>query len=196
MLAEEDDDISRKELVAMIKESAENALVLIGELVTVRGDEHVELKKEQLDLVAFVKDTLRLIEYRFKEKKQMLKTDLPDKPFVMELDKEKMRRVIGNIVGNAVKFTNEGGTISVKVNTDESHAIISIKDNGIGIPEKLLPELFGMFTAAKRLGTSGEQSIGLGLSISKQITEAHGGKIWAESKENSGSTFYISLPLA
>ena len=77
-----------------------------------------------------------------------------------------------------------------------NQALISVKDNGIGIPRKFLPELFGMFTAAKRPGTGGEQSFGLGLSISKQITEAHGGKIWAESKENIGSTFFISLPLA
>ena len=125
----------------------------------------------------------------------MLNTDLPAEPLIIAFDKEKLRRVLGNIVGNAVKFTNEGGTISVNVTRKDNQVQISIKDNGIGIPEQLLPELFGMFTSAKRLGTSGEQSIGLGLSISKQIVEAHGGKIWAESKENNGSTFYVLLPI-
>ncbi len=190
-----DDKESRTELIAMMKEASENALALINELVTVKGDEHVEVKKERMDLVAFVKETLRLMDYKLKEKKQVLETDLLGEPLFIAFDKEKMRRVIGNIVGNAAKFTHEGGTIFVSVAADQGRAIISIKDNGIGIPEKLLPELFGMFTAAKRPGTSGEQSFGLGLSISRQITEAHGGKIWAESKENNGSTFYISLPV-
>ena len=196
MLTGEDMGTPPEELVAMIKESSQNALALINELVTVRGDEQLELKKERIDLVAFVKETLRLMEYKVNEKKQILNTDLPDVPLIVAVDKEKIRRVIANIVGNAIKFTNEGGTISVKVSRENNHAILSVKDNGIGVPEQLLPELFGMFTAAKRPGTGGEQSFGLGLSISKQITEAHGGRIWAESKENSGSTFYILLPLA
>ncbi len=196
LVAEEENDAMREDLIGMIKEAAQNALVLIGELVTVRGDEHMELKKETMDLVAFVKETLRLMEHKVKEKKQVLKTELPDEPIIIAIDKEKIRRVVSNIVGNAVKFTKEGGNIIVKVKREEDNVLILIKDNGIGIPDKLLPDLFGMFTAAKRPGTSGEQSIGLGLSISRQITEAHGGKIWAESKENSGSTFYISLPLS
>ncbi len=196
MLTQDDTDIPREELIAMIKESAQNALALIGELVTIRGDDQLELKKEQIDLVAFVKETLRLMEYKVKEKKQVLNTDLPAMPLIVAMDKEKIRRVVANIVGNAIKFTNESGTISIKVSKEGNQALISVKDNGIGIPGKFLPELFGMFTAAKRPGTGGEQSFGLGLSISKQITEAHGGKIWAESKENIGSTFFISLPLA
>ncbi len=195
-MLDNDDKESRAELIAMMKEALENALALINELVTVKGDERVEVKKERLDLVAFVNETLRLMDYKLKEKKQVLQTDLPGAPLFIAFDKEKMRRVIGNIVGNAVKFTNEGGTIFVRVAVDQGRATISIKDNGIGIPDKLLPELFGMFTSAKRPGTSGEQSFGLGLSISRQITEAHGGRIWAESKENSGSTFYVSLPLS
>jgi len=196
MLAEDDVDASREELVTMIKESSKNALSLINELVSARFNDQLELQKERTDLAAFMKETLRLMEHKAKEKKQVLNIDLPDKPLIVVMDKEKVRRVIANIVGNAIKFTNENGTIFIKVNEENGHALISVKDNGIGIPENLLPGLFSMFTTAKRTGTGGEQSFGLGLSISKQITEAHGGKIWAESKENCGSTFYISLPLA
>jgi signal transduction histidine kinase len=73
--------------------------------------------------------------------------------------------------------------------------VIKIKDHGIGIPLDLREKIFNIFTDAKRKGTSGEHSFGLGLAISKQIIEAHGGRIWLESEVDKGSTFFVSLPM-
>jgi len=72
---------------------------------------------------------------------------------------------------------------------------ISVKDHGIGIPPEMKDKIFDMFTEAKRSGTAGEQSFGLGLAISKQIVEAHGGRIWFESRQGKGTTFFIDLPI-
>jgi signal transduction histidine kinase len=73
--------------------------------------------------------------------------------------------------------------------------LIAVKDHGIGIPAEMKDKIFDMFTEAKRTGTAGEQAFGLGLAISKQIVEAHGGKIWFESKPGQGTTFYVELPV-
>ncbi|HEY9197579.1 MAG TPA: ATP-binding protein [Mucilaginibacter sp.] len=75
------------------------------------------------------------------------------------------------------------------------HVLISVEDHGIGIPDEMKDKIFDMFTQAKRSGTAGEQAFGLGLAISKQIIEAHSGRIWFESLPGNGTTFYVELPV-
>ena len=112
-----------------------------------------------------------------------------------ELDTDKIHQVMTNIFSNAIKFTPEGKNIEVFVSTvDEPELLkITVKDQGIGIPEEELDDIFDKFTQSSRT-KSGAGGTGLGLSISKQIIEAHQGKIWAENNGN-GSTFHIQLPL-
>jgi signal transduction histidine kinase len=82
------------------------------------------------------------------------------------------------------------------LNVDDSHVIISVQDQGIGIPENLRDKIFRMSGEAKRRGTAGEPSFGLGLGISKQILESNNGKIWFENAPNQGTIFFVSFPLA
>ncbi|MBK7427455.1 MAG: ATP-binding protein [Saprospiraceae bacterium] len=103
--------------------------------------------------------------------------------------------MFNNLIANAIKFSPENSEIQISLKKSGQTAICKIKDQGIGIPEEIKHQIFDLFTEAKRSGTSGEQSFGLGLAISKQIIESHQGKIWFESEEDEGTTFFIELPL-
>ena len=116
-----------------------------------------------------------------------------DAPEEILISREKIWRVISNLISNAIKFSAKGSVISVSIKDLKSDVEIAVKDQGIGIPEGMQTKVFNMFTEAKRPGTAGEKSFGMGLSISKQIIDNHDGKIWLESKSGKGSTFYIRL---
>lgn len=118
----------------------------------------------------------------------------------VEMDKQKMDQVIGNLLSNALKFTLEGGEISIEVNElgrgDDRYVEIIIQDNGIGIPREEVNSLFqDSGDANVRSGTSGEVGSGMGLNIVKQFTELHDGSIEVQSEEGEGTTFTIYLPV-
>lgn len=112
----------------------------------------------------------------------------------VEIDDVKLLQVINNLLSNAVKFTHAGGIINIKLEETESTLLVAVRDNGIGIPEELQPFLFDEFTKARRKGLKGEETVGLGLSINKKLIEVQGGKIWVESREGEGTTFFIEIP--
>ena len=106
-------------------------------------------------------------------------------------DRGEIRRVICNLCGNAINYTNDGGEVQVSVKKQDRDIIFTVQDNGNGIPKEDIPNLFKRFSQ----GTSKKRSTGtgLGLYLSRQIVEAHGGKIWLESKLNKGSEFSFLL---
>lgn len=111
-----------------------------------------------------------------------------------EIDEDKFMQVINNLISNSLKFTPAGGKIEVNIKENDKDILVTVSDNGIGIPEKFHATLFDKFTEARRTGLQGERSTGLGMSIIKTIIEWHNGEIWFESKENEGTTFYLTLP--
>jgi PAS domain S-box-containing protein len=111
-------------------------------------------------------------------------------------DEKMIGTVLRNLLSNAVKFTRKDGKVIVSSNRLENGTIeVSVTDNGVGIPEKDLKRLFRVEEKVSTKGTDGELSTGLGLLLCKEFVEMHRGKIWAESNENTGSTFYFTLPL-
>ncbi|MGY3090692.1 two-component system sensor histidine kinase VicK [Hymenobacter sp. UYAg731] len=112
----------------------------------------------------------------------------------VEIDNNKFLQVINNLMSNAIKFTNEGGRITVGLAQHPDHVLVTVADDGIGIPAHLLPVLFDRFTPARRPGLRGEKTTGLGMHIIETIVRLHQGRIWVESQENVGTTFYIKLP--
>jgi two-component system sensor histidine kinase VicK len=110
------------------------------------------------------------------------------------IDDMKLMQVINNLISNAIKFTPDGGIITTRIEERGHTVLISVADNGIGIPKHLQAGLFEKFTKARRPGLKGEKSTGLGMSIIKTIVEWHQGKIWFDSEENKGSVFYIQIP--
>ena len=115
-------------------------------------------------------------------------------PVFIMVDDLKFMQVLNNLISNAIKFTPDHGRIMLTLEDQENTILITISDNGIGIPAKYHASLFDKFTNARRPGIRGEKSVGLGMSIIKTIIELHQGKIWFESQENIGSTFYIQMP--
>ena len=107
-------------------------------------------------------------------------------------DRERILQVLGNLVGNAIKFTPNGGTITVHAEPAEGHVLVSVADTGPGIPDEYVPHIFERYWKGKREGRSGT---GLGLYIAKGIVDAHGGRIWLESKVGVGSTFFFTIPI-
>ena len=111
----------------------------------------------------------------------------------LRMDAPRIMQVIGNLVGNAVKFTPEGGSVTLGAAWDGRELHVSVADTGAGITPEQLPHVFGRFWQANR---GDRRGIGLGLSIARGIVEAHGGRIWVESELGQGSTFYFTVPVA
>ena len=113
----------------------------------------------------------------------------------VSIDESKFLQAINNLLSNSLKFTGEDGHIEISITEpDEKNILIMIRDNGIGIPADMQPFIFDKFTRARRRGLHGEPTTGLGMSIIKTIVEWHNGRIWFESTEGQGTTFYIEIP--
>jgi signal transduction histidine kinase len=110
-------------------------------------------------------------------------------------DPNHLKTIILNLVSNAIKFTNTNGEINISAESDADKVIVSVSDNGIGIPHKDIIKLFDISVILSTRGTSGETGTGLGLLLCKEFVEKHNGKIWVESEVGKGSTFKFSLPL-
>lgn len=112
-----------------------------------------------------------------------------------EMDLERIEQVMVNLVENTIKFSDEGMEIEVEVQENKDDVLVAVKDQGIGISEESLDVIFEKFSTLPTSGGAGKrEGTGLGLAICKGIVEAHGGRIWAESKEGEGSVFFFSLP--
>ena len=109
-------------------------------------------------------------------------------------DEERAQMVVTNLVHNALKFTPPGGRVAISAAAAEDEVVISVQDTGVGIPAEDLPRIFERFYKADRARSGG--GTGLGLAIAKHVVQGHGGRIWAESVEGLGSTFYFTLPAA
>lgn len=193
MMAEDEYTEEQKELINLVKETSYNSLELINEILEATNMASVKLNLEQVEINSLVNNSVELLRFKAAEKGQKILLDTMDKQQELYISREKIWRVISNLISNAIKFSPTSGTIQVKVAEDNGKVIIAVKDNGIGIPDALKDQVFNMFTNAQRPGTSGEKSFGLGLSICRQIIEKHNGKIWFESNANVGTTFFISL---
>jgi len=124
-----------------------------------------------------------------------LTLDLPPDLPPVQADPERLRQVLGNLLSNAIKFSPRGGRVNVSVQVEGGEVLVTVSDEGIGIPAEALPHLFEKFF---RVDSSDQREIrgtGLGLAICKGIVEAHQGRIWAQSQEGAGTTITFSLPL-
>ncbi|WP_048920885.1 PAS domain-containing sensor histidine kinase [Rufibacter radiotolerans] len=185
------------ELVGYIKENATKGSDLIRDFVDNEFLEssQVVLHKERVDItqkLGIMMDNYQHVGDTLLEKN--FTANLPAEPVFVYLDVMKFMQVLNNLVSNAMKFTREKGTITVSLEPKSDTVLITVADNGIGIPNHLKPYLFDKFTKARREGLRGEKSVGLGMSIIKNIVNLHEGKIWFESEEGKGSSFYVEIP--
>lgn len=195
LVLNEEDSASRAEMIGFIKTSCNNSLELIAEILEAADQSNrKEQEKESTNINHLIKTAVELLQLKASEKDQTIKTHLPENDVYLTVNPEKIKRVINNLITNAIKFSPKGKEISIGFQQKYKTNLITVKDRGIGIPEDIQPKVFDMFTEAKRKGTAGELPYGLGLSICKQIVEAHNGSIWFESKQDKGTTFFVELP--
>ena len=164
----------------------------------------LEWAQLQKGSIGFTPEEIRLSE-AFLESKESIKQSAEHKQITINneipeviktyADEKMVNSLLRNLLTNAIKFTNKGGKIAAKAREVEDGMIeVSISDTGIGIPAEIIPKLFVVGEKIGSRGTEDEPSTGLGLVLCKEFVEKHGGKIWVESEENLGSTFYFSLP--
>ena len=142
-----------------------------------------------------VSEILQEMEHLAFAKGISFETDKEDKGHPVFVDKDMFKTVYRNLISNAIKYTNEGGTISIGCGKeDEKFVKFFVKDNGVGIPKKNINKLFKLDENITTEGTHKEHGTGLGLTLCKDFVEKHGGHIWVESIENKGSTFWFTFP--
>lgn len=189
-------DIQLDELIGLITESSKRNIQLIREFLRQEFLESttVDVITRRVNLVEKLGEVIE--EYRnFQESRSKhIQFFTSNDPVYVFVDDVKMMQVVNNLLSNALKFTPDDGTITVRVEEQDTRILITVADNGIGIPAHLQADLFDKFTKARRPGLKGEPTTGLGMSICKLIVEWHKGNIWFESQENKGTTFYIELP--
>ncbi|KPG68515.1 MULTISPECIES: cell wall metabolism sensor histidine kinase WalK [unclassified Enterococcus] len=145
------------------------------------------------ELVNFVLDRFDMMVTN-ESKKYLIRREFTKRELWVEVDTDKMIQVIDNIMNNAIKYSPDGGIITVKLMETHNNIVLSINDQGLGIPKKDLTKIFDRFYRVDKARARQQGGTGLGLAISREVIKSHGGAIWAESREHRGSTFYIMLP--
>jgi PAS domain S-box-containing protein len=200
MLAKDLSDMSPdeiQEIVDDIKTSAINMFRLLENLLqwSMMQQGLIAYNPELVQLLPIVNESLTFVLELAKNKRIEITCDIPDGMEVFA-DGIILRSLIRNLLSNAVKFTHKGGKINFSaIITNDKNVVIAIRDSGIGMNRNIADNLFRVGAQTSRKGTDGEPSTGLGLLICKDFIEKHGGKIWVESEEGNGSSFYFTLPL-
>ena len=144
--------------------------------------------------ITFILNRFDKMRAQEQEKKYELVRDYPITSVWIEIDTDKMTQVIDNILNNAIKYSPDGGKITVSMKTTDDQMILSISDQGLGIPKEDLPKIFDRFYRVDKARSRAQGGTGLGLAIAKEIIKQHNGFIWAKSEYGKGSTFTIVLP--
>lgn len=192
-----DDDLQREALDSIERSIRSQAKLIEDLLDDARiASGKLQLDRRMLDLVAVVEETVIQIRPVAEAKKITVSIDTIPGRYEMEGDPGRIQQILSNILGNAIKFTPEGGRISVRLRREETAALIEIVDTGRGITDSLLPHVFDRFRQAARPADDRQGGLGLGLAIARELVEMHGGTIHAASDgEGKGSTFTVRLPL-
>lgn len=185
-----------KENAGIIFHSSRLAMDLLTNLMEWSRSQsnRIEFNPMRIDLAAITNEIIFLFDDIAGQKEIVIKSELPSNTPVFA-DKAMIKTVMRNLISNAIKFSKTGGKIIISVTEGKSKLTVSVKDNGIGIPNSRIDKLFRIDENYSTQGTANETGTGLGLILCKEFIEKHDEKIWVESKEGSGSTFYFTLPL-
>jgi two-component system sensor histidine kinase VicK len=182
-----------EKLLGVVSQSCTTANALIRDVLYLGELESTQFEKQRIDFGAFLHERLEVFRISAQEKQIALELHLPDKAVHVAIHRERFGRILANLLSNALKFTPAGGSIRVHLQEHDGRVRLLVQDTGMGIPAELQPLVFDKFSRASRPGLYGDSTTGLGLFITKQLVEMHGGKIGLESRENEGTTFAIDL---
>jgi signal transduction histidine kinase len=185
-----------KEVLEAIGSDCERLTRLIDNLLELSRIESgtIYVETEPLDVAGLVQEAVRPLKIQAESKGVELIADLPPEIPPVVADFNKSVWVLTNLIGNALRYTEAGGTITVKVRQRGSRLFFSVIDTGSGIPKEYLDKIFRKYIQVREPGKT-KGGVGLGLAIAKDIVMAHGGEIWAESEEGKGTTFTFTFPL-
>lgn len=185
------------EILSVVNSSVDFMLGLINDLLDISMIEAgaLRLDMRRTDLMSIVRKNISMNRVVADKKhiQLVLKEDTKLEP--IDLDRRKIEQVLNNLISNAVKFSHPRTVVEVRVVREGSDVVISVKDQGVGIPRSEQANLFRPFQKTSARSTAGERSTGLGLAIVRIIVEGHEGRIWVESEVGRGSTFYVALPV-
>ena len=168
---------------------------LINDLLDIgRIEAGLDMEMVACDVSRVAKDVAEQLKDAAIGKDQELISQAPTQPAMVLGNDLRLRQVISNLVANAIKYTPEDGEIHLSVRMEDSTVLLSVEDNGIGIPPGDLPFIFDKFYRVESDETADIRGTGLGLAICKSVTEKHGGRIWVESMQGKGSVFHVALP--
>ena len=196
----EDEEIA-PEFLKVISTETDRMIRMITDLLNLsRMDQgKQDLNREFVsinELVAHIINRFEMVlkSEQYRNKKYTIERDFTQRTLWVEIDQDKFIQVIDNIMNNAIKYSPDGGKITCKLMETHNSVVISITDEGLGIPRKDIGHVFDRFYRVDKARARSMGGTGLGLAISKEVVQLHGGKIWVTSVENKGSTFFISLP--
>lgn len=179
----------------IIQQSSNKAIDLLMNLMEWAQSQtgRMEFSPEYIELVNLIEDTELLLSGALQQKSITISKIVPaDMPVFA--DKKMIDTVFRNLISNAIKFTYPGGKITISVSEKQNELLVSVSDNGVGMPKEHLEKLFRIDESYSTSGTKNESGTGLGLILCKEFVEKQGGRIWVESEENIGSVFYFTLP--
>jgi len=197
LLRRADTDAASMKLHEMIERQTTRLVRLVDELLDVAriGRGMLELKREYVDLTALVRHATEASRARIKQRRHVLSLALPKAALHVEGDSVRLEQVIANLLENAAKYTEPGGRIAVTLARQNGEAVLSVRDNGIGIAPEMLKEIFDPFTQVDSSLARSGGGLGLGLTVVGRVLELHGGRIEARSAGLSqGSEFVVRLP--
>jgi PAS domain S-box-containing protein len=187
----------QRELLVAGKQDAERLTKLVRELLELSRIESgkIQMKEDRVDTKSLIEFSLQPVRLQFTGKKVGLEVNVDDTIPEFLADHQQLSWVITNLVTNALRFTDPGGTVTVKASMDGDDLVIAVGDTGCGIEKDELGKVFDKFVQLQDSSNPSPGSVGLGLSIAKDIVELYGGKIWAESQVDVGSIFTFSIPI-
>jgi PAS domain S-box-containing protein len=186
----------QRDFVRRIRESIQHITSLINDLLDIGSIEAgIDTRREFVQLEGILRYTIDMLHGQIKAKNLKVKTDIAPSLPSLRANPIRLRQVLDNIVGNAIKYSNDGGEINISIHSEGNQVILEVTDQGPGIPPADQPRIFDKFYRATNIGPDVKGS-GLGLAIVKNIVENHQGRIWVESTMGKGSSFFIVLPVA
>jgi PAS domain S-box-containing protein len=185
----------QREFLTIIESQSNRLDKLVSNLLDVSRLEagRFSIQKQRISIGSTVHEAVETLRGVANGRGITIKEDIPATLPEIDVDKERLEQVMFNLLGNAVKFSNDGSEVTVRAEVKEHDLLVQVTDQGIGIPRDAMPRLFQRFYRVEASSSIGGS--GLGLYISRQIIEAHGGRIWVESEPAVGSTFSFTLPL-
>ena len=187
-------DEKRRRWVESLRKSADAMKHLIEDLLDIARIEagRLTIEEQRCAVGALLAEALDLMQPLAQQKRLRLERQVPGREVYVRCDRPRVLRVLSNLIGNSIKFTSEGGAITIRAELADREVRFSVTDTGSGIAADEVPHIFERFWQARKTARLGA---GLGLAIAKGIVEAHGGQIWAQSGAGKGSTFFFTLPL-